>query len=596
MRTTCAAAPPFSPAALLSMGGQPSTPRVRRRRRVASLIPRLPTKHTHASSQIPKTPHRRRKSPSTDLQHNAANRVDTAHAHEYTKGKMLELAGFMKHLHDGIPIRRHLENGREDKICIRGSGEAGDDGVAWDGLCCSKARTSFTWEELKEVRTYSRATIGKTVHPTATLAKSPMPSGAKAADVDLTFSLILEDGWSLDPDLQLGAGPPFGGARLRVGAEAPHAGGPQGPQPAPVEAQGRVGHGQGDGGAAQCPFTICGDEALAARLGFEDRRRRDGRGGLRALHRTGARGLRPPQGRRARAPRARLPVPRQDPAGYMRFPTRAWHEGQYVIGVVSAYDKATNLYTVDYKRAPTTRRTGLTQPVGQGPARRDGHREGPPGALCVEEAVSSTDNFPFLMILVSLCQVICFAYWAPKMAEANNQEITATTPVAGPQYLWFKTVRNWPYCNDRRQFWYMTLSYQLVHSGLEHIIFNIVLQLIFGIPIELVHGAIVFFIYEVGVIMGALACARCRIRTSRSWGARGRLLPVRHPRGPHDAELERHEALGGAARDARARVGHALRLGSGRVVVPQHGGQVVRGARRRRARGLPHGRGLHDEF
>ena len=37
--------------------------------------------------------------------------------------------------------------------------------------------------------------------------------------------------------------------------------------------------------------------------------------------------------------------------------------------------------------------------------------------------------------------------------------------------------------------------------------FNIVLQLIFGIPIELVHGAIVFFIYEVGVIMGALACA-----------------------------------------------------------------------------------------
>ena len=48
------------------------------------------------------------------------------------------------------------------------------------------------------MRTYSRATIGKTVHPTATLAKSPMPSGAKAADVDLTFSLILEDGWSLD--------------------------------------------------------------------------------------------------------------------------------------------------------------------------------------------------------------------------------------------------------------------------------------------------------------------------------------------------------------------------------------------------------------
>ena len=45
---------PFSPAALLSMGGQPSTPRARapRRRRVASLIhaPAPRTKHTHASS------------------------------------------------------------------------------------------------------------------------------------------------------------------------------------------------------------------------------------------------------------------------------------------------------------------------------------------------------------------------------------------------------------------------------------------------------------------------------------------------------------------------------------------------------------------
>ena len=173
---TRAAAPPFYPQRYCP-GGQPSTPRA------AHPVPNITPTQTK---------------PVTDLQHNAANRVDTAHAHEYTKGKMLELAGFMKHLHDGIPIRRHLENGREDKICIRGSGEAGDDGVAWDGLCCSKARTSFTWEELKEVRTYSRATIGKTVHPTATLAKSPMPSGAKAADVDLTFSLILEDGWSLD--------------------------------------------------------------------------------------------------------------------------------------------------------------------------------------------------------------------------------------------------------------------------------------------------------------------------------------------------------------------------------------------------------------
>ena len=130
MRMTCAAAPPFLPPPRAMSRGQPQS-----RRATATRTPHPPSPQ--------KYPTPTQKKPVTDLQHNAANRVDTAHAHEYTKGKMLELAGFMKHLHDGIPIRRHLENGREDKICIRGAGEAGDDGVAWDGLCCSKARTSL---------------------------------------------------------------------------------------------------------------------------------------------------------------------------------------------------------------------------------------------------------------------------------------------------------------------------------------------------------------------------------------------------------------------------------------------------------------------
>ena len=143
MRTTCAAAPPFHPQRYCPWGGSPQ----RRAcaapapRGVAHSRPRRHAQNTHASSQPrphdEKNTRRAQTKPVTDLQHNAANRVDTAHAHEYTKGKMLELAGFMKHLHDGIPIRRHLENGREDKICIRGAGEAGDDGVAWDGLCLS---------------------------------------------------------------------------------------------------------------------------------------------------------------------------------------------------------------------------------------------------------------------------------------------------------------------------------------------------------------------------------------------------------------------------------------------------------------------------
>ncbi|KAH8064879.1 serine-type endopeptidase [Aureococcus anophagefferens] len=178
--------------------------------------------------------------------------------------------------------------------------------------------------------------------------------------------------------------------------------------------------------------------------------------------------------------------------------------GQYVMGHVKKFDRKTELYTIEYKSGPYKQTEGprlnLGPPVKGLPDAtiiEECHR----AFLSVDEATKS-DNFPFLMLLISIAQVVCFGYWAPKM----DKEISATTPVAGPQYLWFKTVRNFPYCNDRRSFWTMMLSYQLVHSGLEHIGFNIILQLIFGIPIELIHGAIIFFIYEMGVVCGALAC------------------------------------------------------------------------------------------
>jgi hypothetical protein len=39
-----------------------------------------------------------------------------------------------------------------------------------------------------------------------------------------------------------------------------------------------------------------------------------------------------------------------------------------------------------------------------------------------------------------------------------------------------------------------------VHNGANHIIFNIVLQIIFGLPLNMVHGSMKFgLIYELGV-------------------------------------------------------------------------------------------------
>ena len=41
---------------------------------------------------------------------------------------------------------------------------------------------------------------------------------------------------------------------------------------------------------------------------------------------------------------------------------------------------------------------------------------------------------------------------------------------------------------------------QFVHNGANHVIFNIVLQIIFGLPLNMVHGSLKFgLIYELGV-------------------------------------------------------------------------------------------------
>ena len=144
------------------------------------------------------------------------------------------------------------------------------------------------------------------------------------------------------------------------------------------------------------------------------------------------------------------------PRGYMRFPTRAWHEGQYVIGVVKKFDRKTELYTIESppprRNLPSHGRRCDCSPTdyprrGRGaatPPPRNSHRyksgpykqtEGPhlnlgppvknlPDAtiiegchrehLCVEESVNQSDNFPFLMILISIVQVACFASLLPR--------------------------------------------------------------------------------------------------------------------------------------------------------------------------------------
>ena len=50
------------------------------------------------------------------------------------------------------------------------------------------------------------------------------------------------------------------------------------------------------------------------------------------------------------------------------------------------------------------------------------------------------------------------------------------------------------------------LSYAIVHSGIGHIVLNVIIQLVVGIPLEMSHGPVrVAAVYIIGVVSGSLA-------------------------------------------------------------------------------------------
>ena len=62
------------------------------------------------------------------------------------------------------------------------------------------------------------------------------------------------------------------------------------------------------------------------------------------------------------------------------------------------------------------------------------------------------------------------------------------------------------YNPTRRHEVWRFLTYSLVHSGFGHIILNVTIQLIVGLPLEMAHGSLpVAAVYLVGVVSGSLA-------------------------------------------------------------------------------------------
>ncbi|XP_072404581.1 rhomboid-related protein 2 isoform X1 [Chiloscyllium punctatum] len=102
---------------------------------------------------------------------------------------------------------------------------------------------------------------------------------------------------------------------------------------------------------------------------------------------------------------------------------------------------------------------------------------------------------PIFIISISLAELAVFIYYA--VWKPQKQWITLDTGVLDSPFI---------YRPDRRQEAWRFISYMLVHAGVQHIIGNLVMQLILGIPLELVHkGHRVGLVYLAGVIGGSLA-------------------------------------------------------------------------------------------
>ncbi|CAJ1062747.1 rhomboid-related protein 2 [Xyrichtys novacula] len=102
---------------------------------------------------------------------------------------------------------------------------------------------------------------------------------------------------------------------------------------------------------------------------------------------------------------------------------------------------------------------------------------------------------PIFIILVSIAELAVFIYYA--VWKPQKQWVTLDDGI------WNSPLTYKPEC--REEAWRF-ISYMFVHAGVEHIVGNLVMQLVVGIPLELVHkGFEVGSVYMSGVLAGSLA-------------------------------------------------------------------------------------------
>ncbi|XP_017279180.1 rhomboid-related protein 2 [Kryptolebias marmoratus] len=102
---------------------------------------------------------------------------------------------------------------------------------------------------------------------------------------------------------------------------------------------------------------------------------------------------------------------------------------------------------------------------------------------------------PIFIILISIVELGMFIYYA--VWKPQKQWVTLD------ESLWES---RFTYKPEKRQEAWRFVSYMFVHAGVEHIVGNLLMQLLLGIPLELVHkGFEVGMVYMAGVLAGSLA-------------------------------------------------------------------------------------------
>ncbi|XP_076016707.1 rhomboid-related protein 2 [Genypterus blacodes] len=102
---------------------------------------------------------------------------------------------------------------------------------------------------------------------------------------------------------------------------------------------------------------------------------------------------------------------------------------------------------------------------------------------------------PIFIILVSIAELAVFIYYA--VWKPQKQWVTLDDGI------WRSPLT---YKSENRQEAWRFISYMFVHAGVEHIVGNLLMQLLLGIPLELVHkGFEVGMVYMAGVLAGSLA-------------------------------------------------------------------------------------------